>query len=474
MYLKNLLINSEQITDLSLAIAVIESQEVRLNHQEKHIAKLEERISYLEKNSGNSSKPPSSDIVKPPSEQRQKGKRHAGGQSRHKGNYRLPYLPEEVDRVVEPELLHCPVCSGAVILSSENAARIIQQAELVSKPVEFTEYRLNSYYCPKCNRYHRAGLPVGVDERSICGVRLQSCISYLKGSSCISYNELRLFLREVFCFKISTGGLSNLVNRVSESLLPAYNELGIAIRNEPLLHIDETGWKDNGFRHWVWLCCNDNLAYFHISDSRGAKVLQELLGDNFSGAVVSDFYSAYVKLGNIKQQFCLAHLIRDIKFLTTLPCVKTKAFGDKLLIHFANIFKIWHRKNEVPIDELKIMLNRRVTRLRNFLSRDKDREDHIHKMKKRFNKHWSSLFRFVQEPEIYEPTNNLAEQTLRIATRIRYLTQGTRSGWGQHWWSRILSVIGTCKKKKISAYRFINDAINAKITGEIYPVLLQT
>ena len=490
MFLKNFLIDSEQITDISLARTIIETQEVRIETQEvrinqlethsikqerlltNHIIKLEERISYLEKNSSNSSKPPSSDIVKPQHEQRQKGKRKIGGQSRHKGSHRLPYSPEDVDKIVEPELSQCPMCGGEVCLADNKNPWVIQQAELVSKPVEITEYRLSYYYCAKCKKYHRVDLPAGVREQDICGARLQACIAHLKGVSGISHRELQTHLKEVFDFKISIGGISNIIKRVSAALLPAYEELGAAVRREHLLHVDETGWKDKGLRHWAWVCCNKHIAYFHIANSRSTDVLHGILGEKFSGALISDFYSVYVKFANVKQQFCLAHLIRDIKFLTTLSSDIVKSFGDKLLEYFANIFKLWHRKNELPIDQLRAKLKRQTTRLCNFLSRDGEREGHVYKMKKRLFKHWKSLFRFAQHPEMYEPTNNCAEQTLRIVTKIRYLTQGTRSRWGQAWWSRILSVIGTCKKLKTSSFQCILALINANIDGDNSPTIL--
>ena len=81
-------------------------------------------------------------------------------------------------------------------------------------------------------------------------------------------------------------------------------------------------------------------------------------------------------------------------------------------------------------------------------------------MKKRLVKTWESLFRFVEEPALYQPTNNLAEQTIRAVVRIRNNTQGTRSEWGRIWNSRIFSVLATCKKQRRSPFHFILGAIN--------------
>jgi len=90
------------------------------------------------------------------------------------------------------------------------------------------------------------------------------------------------------------------------------------------------------------------VAFFSIQRSRGCKVLKESLGETFEGAMVTDFYSAYVCYASLKLQFCLAHLIRDIKFLTTLPDAATQEFGMNLLRYFELLFRHWHPRHEMP------------------------------------------------------------------------------------------------------------------------------
>lgn len=85
---------------------------------------------------------------------------------------------------------------------------------------------------------------------------------------------------------------------------------------------------------WAWVFCTSLIAFFCIRKSRGSDVLREILGTTFKGALMSDFYSAYVKFASPRQQFCLAHLIRDIRFLTTLPSKSTQRFGLELLVFF--------------------------------------------------------------------------------------------------------------------------------------------
>jgi hypothetical protein len=111
-----------------------------------------------------------------------------------------------------------------------------------------------------------------------------------------------------------------VIKRVNEALTTPYEELKEHIPTEPVLNIDETGWKDKGIKYWAWVLCTPLVSFFWIAKSRSCKVLEEILGETYDGTIVSDFFGAYIKYANKLQQFCLAHLIRDIKFLTTFVC----------------------------------------------------------------------------------------------------------------------------------------------------------
>jgi len=107
---------------------------------------------------------------------------------------------------------------------------------------------------------------------------------------------------------------------------------------------------------------------FKIDKSRGSKVLIDVLGKEFNGVLGCDYFSAYrkyMKDFNVTIQFCIAHLIRDIRFLTTLPDEKTKAYGKRLLDEVRNMFKVVHeRDNMIPED----FTNTPLRRLRKELS----------------------------------------------------------------------------------------------------------
>lgn len=436
---------------------------------------LQEKVARLEKNSSTSSKPPSSDITKPFGEQRQPGERKIGGQSRHPGKRRDLFPAEQVDYRETLEINDCPDCGESLEISGLSADELVSQTvELKEKPIEITEYHRPGCWCNKCGKMHYARLPTGVIEGQLCGPRLQALIAYMKGNLGASYTELSQFCTDVLGLEVSRGMLCRVVARVTQALAQPCQELESHIRTENTLNIDESGWYDSGDRYWVWLFCTQLVAFFSIQESRGCKVLREILGETFSGAIISDFYSAYICYASIKQQFCLAHLIRDIKFLTTLPDPVTREFGEKILRCFQLLFEHWHQRDKIP----RVIFLRRCNKIQRglgmLLFKAMLPRGEALTMKKRLTKHWRSLFRFIDEPALYQPTNNLAEQTMRCVVRIRRQTQGSRSEWGRLWAGRIMSVLATCRKQKRSPWTFILQAIKAKNFNSNYPSLLPT
>lgn len=442
----------------------------------KELCELRKEIAVLKKNSSNSSKPPSSDITKPEHERRQSGKRKIGGQPRHQGKTRELLPPEQVDEVLPLPLKtsNCPKC-GSSFAQENNLEDLVQQTvELKQDPVEVIEYRRAGCQCGKCGLKTYASLPEGVVEGELCGPRLQALLAYMKGSHGASYTDLQEFCQNVLGITISRSTLCSIIERVSESLETPYIRLSEHIREVDSLNIDESGWKDSGSRYWVWVFCTKLVAVFSIQKSRGSVVLRSILGETFAGTITSDFYSAYVSYASEKQQFCLAHLIRDIKFLTTLPLEETRIFGEQVLTYFQKLFELWHERERIPEEKFLKDSERLQRKLFTFLTNSSLQKGEALTMKKRLMRTWGSLFRFTQHPNLCQPTNNLAEQTIRAVIRIRNNTQGSRSEWGRSWNSRIFSVLATCKKQNRSAYNFILDSIIAHHFHKNYPSLLPT
>lgn len=462
---------SESISSLrAYEVSDLKDAKALIDRLIDRIEQLESALAAERKTSKNSHKPPSSDIVKPASEQRQKG-RKSGAQKGHKRQSRVLVPLEQVDRIIEDELEECPSCH--VLLNKEREFEVLrhQVLELLDKPVLTTEYRRYGHRCECCGDIIYPGLPQEV-RTSVCGERLQALIGYLKGKLGISYTELKDLCEDVLGFSISRGALCDTVNRVSDALKRPYQQLERNVSKQRTLNIDETSWRDSGKGYWVWVFCNQLIAFFTISPSRGATVLHQILGETFDGTLTSDFYSAYASYASDKQQYCLAHLIRDIKFLAILPDRGSRIFGKKLLSYFRRLFRLWHRRNEYNQAELKRRAKRITAELQGFIVAAKPHGAEAVRLQKRILKHWQKLFQFIDEPKLYQPTNNRAERALRGLVRIRRQTQGSRSLAGRQWNARIATVCETCKLQGTSPWEFILLALRAHLGNKDYPSLL--
>jgi hypothetical protein len=266
-----------------------------------------------------------------------------------------------------------------------------------------------------------------------------------------------------------------LIGKMSEALKRSYDELLAKLPNENTLNIDETGHKENGQRFWTWCFRAKMYTLFRIDKSRGSKVLIDILGEEFDGVIGCDYWGAYKKYmrlqDNVLLQFCMAHLIRDVKYLTTLPHKATKAYGERLREALRELFRVIHRREEVLPNTFERRLwaaRNRVfaTAIENVPSSKEARN-----MADRFVKHGDSYFRFITTPGI-EPTNNLAEQAIRFVVIDRRITQGTRSESGRQWCERIWTTIATCTQRGLDVFQFLYQSLLAHWNGSAWPSLM--
>jgi transposase len=292
----------------------------------------------------------------------------------------------------------------------------------------------------------------------------------------MSFSSIRKYFRDVIKIPVSRGMLSKLIRKVSESLQEPYEELLQVLADEDQLNVDETGHKENGQRLWTWCFRAQLYTVFKISPSRGSDVLIEVLGTEFDGVLGCDYFSAYRKYmrlnENVSLQFCLAHLIRDVKFLAEHPDAENRKYGERLRVLFRKLFRTIHRRDEY---QSEATFRRALERIRNDLCWEAGMEvvdtREAENMAKRFYQHVESYFRFITEPGI-DPTNNLAEQAIRFVAIHRRMTQGTRSEAGQRWFERLCTVAVTCEQQRRSAFEFLCESITASFAGNRSPSLL--
>jgi transposase len=178
-----------------------------------------------------------------------------------------------------------------------------------------------------------------------------------------------------------------------------------------------------------------------------------------------------MRVCNLAVQFCLAHLIRDVKFLLTLPDPQEQAYGQRLREALQALFAVIHQREQLVDGAFATALTTARDQVMRVATEDVPATRHAQNLAQRFRKHGESYFRFVTTPGI-EPTNNLAEQAIRFVVIDRHITQGTRGETGRHWCERIWTVIATCAQQGRSVWDFLSAAIEAHFTGAKAPSLL--
>ena len=442
---------------------------------EMRVAELEATIAKLQKNSSNSSKPPSSDIAKPGGQPgKSKEKRKRGAQPGHTRHQRTPFQENEIDHFWDYTLDTCPDC-GHDVTPADLPPRVLQQIDMVAIPTVVSEHRSLAFWCEHCQKTHFAPVHEEVRKAGLVGPRLTAFVGYLKGACHLSFSSIRKFLRDVVKVTISRGQLRKLIAKVSNSLADPYEELLRMLPEEDHLNVDETGHKDNGQRMWTWCFRASLFTLFKISPSRGSQVLLDVLGEEFEGTIGCDYFSAYRKYmrlnENVTVQFCLAHLIRDVKFLVDHPNSKNRAYGRRVLESIRSLFGVIHRRDEMTETDFARRLRAVGEELGHQATYRVPPEKESQNLANRFRKHGEQYLHFITTPGV-EPTNNLAEQAIRFVVIDRKITQGSRSEAGQKWLERIWTVTATCAQTGHSVFDFLTDAVLANFQGQWAPSLV--
>ena len=459
---------------LAVQVADLQASVVLLTEQ---IETLKEQLAKAKKDSSTSSKPPSSDIVKPkkPKGKGGHGKRKSGGQPGHPKHERPEFPPEMLDNAWEYYLDECPVC-GDALLPSDAAPKTIQQIEIIQKPIRIDEHRGLAYWCESCQKVHYAPLPPEVRKGGLFGPELTALVAYMKGSCHASFSTIRKFLRDALNVTVSRGYLRKLIAKVTDSLGQAYDELLSLLPGEDVINVDETGHKEKGRRLWTWCFRAELYTLFRIDASRSSQVLIDTLGEEFDGVLGCDYFSAYRKYMDtfdVRVQFCIAHLIRDVKFLLTLPDQRTQNYGKRLRDTIRGMFEVIRRRDELkPATFARRLAAARDTVMAKATKRVPQSKK-AQNMAKRFRERGQAYFEFITSPNV-EPTNNIAEQAIRFVVIDRRITQGTRGESGRRWCERIWTTLATCARTGRDVMDFLHQSILAHWRGEPTPSLLAT
>jgi len=447
---------------------------------QQQLAALEARVRDLEecldRNSSNSSLPPSANPPAAPAPVvKQPTGRKPGGQPGHTAHLRHRLPAERVQHVHTFVPTHCRYCQTALPAEAgpdDPAPSWHQVAELPKNPVVITEYQGHARTCLRCGVVTQAVIPAAIKAYSI-GPRLAATLAFLTGRCHLSKRAIAEVVETVCDVPLALGTVSHLEQEMSQALAGAHTEVAEAVRQAPVKNVDETGWKQAGRRCWLWAAVTSTAALFVVHAKRGLSGLAALLGETISGIVGSDRWSAYGHLPLAQRQICWAHLRRDFQARVDRGGPGAK-IGADLLLHASVIFHLWYKVRD-------------GTRSRRWLQRllAKIRPDVVALLRRGSRCRCAKTAGMCREmlavePALWtfasiegvEPTNNAAERTVRPAVLWRKRSFGCHSEEGCRFVERLLTVVQTLRLQRRRVLDYLQDALEAHRTGLPAPKLL--
>src|SRR6516162_2374459 len=453
------------IVALEARVSALESMVQALQEQNRA---LQEQLNHT---SRNSSRPPSSDPPSSPRPKRPRSQRRRGGQPGHPGQTRTLIPVEDVDQIVPLKPEQCRGCQAP--LSGDDPAPFRHQV-IEIPPIQpvITEYQWHQLVCPACGETTRAPWPAGIPSGTY-GPRVHATVALCSGSYRLSKRTTQQVMADLFGVPMSVGSISQSEQTTTEVIAEPVQEARDSIEAQRVAHLDETSWREGGKRAWLWVAVTSLVTVFLIRMSRGGQVARALLGESFSGILVTDRYSAYNWYPVRWRQVCWAHLLRDFEAIRGRGGV-SETIGDALLEQAHQMFTWWHRVREGTL--ARSTFRSYMTPLRREVERLLEAGSQCGVAKtegtcQEILKRREALWTFVQVAGV-EPTNNTAERAIRPGVQWRKGSFGTQSEAGSRFVESMMTVVATLKHQKRNVLDYLTAAHEAALHGEAAPSLL--
>jgi transposase len=459
---------SEQLARETERIAEAEKQ---LADAEKQISDLERQLALKQQNSTTSSKPPSSDGLAGKQRERcrrKKSNRKAGGQPGHAGAHRRLVPPERVNEIRSVLPCQCRQCGQALSQRLEQAntdgtLRRHQVTELPPIQAHIIEYQCPGVICPECGKSTKAAIPEEASGQF--GPELTALIVHLTVVCRMPRRVVERLLEQALGIQISLGSTQKCWEEASEAVAGPCQELEQKLKNEPVINADETGWRTNGDKRFLWVFLAAQYVVYTIEATRSSAVLIRLLGSVFEGMLCSDRFSGYLSYHKGRAQFCWAHLKRNI--LGVLELTKSsevEQFCRDALAEHAKLFRLWHKFRDRRIDRSQLRLRSIPIEQRLFALGERHLDSgnrDVRNLAAVLFDHIPRLFLFVEEEGV-EPTNNGAERQLRPLVQARKVSFGNRSATGELATARLFTVAETCRLQGLDVLAYLSAAITSR------------
>lgn len=360
-------------------------------------------------------------------------------------------------RIERHALAHCPDCHYRLRGESLDYSREVIELP-PPQPVVVIEHQVVKRWCPHCERWRSPQLDLSgqVLGQGRIGVRVAALVAYLRTTLRLPVRQVQSYLATLHELHLSVGEIVELAHDVRQQLQGPADQLLQQVRQQRVVHQDETGWRENGQNGYIWATVSEGPAavrYYEHSPSRSHHVAQRLLGKGFRGILVSDFYAAYNLIPGLHQR-CWVHLLRDLHALK-----EEHAARDDVIEWAAQVRRVYDDAQRwlaahpgatpEPRRQQYDELYQRAWRLGCQYAFEGGHP--CWALAKRLLRHQEELFLFVLVPGL-PADNNLAERSLRPVVIMRKISGGSRSDEGSKTRLTLASLMGTWQARHLNPF----------------------
>ncbi len=379
-------------------------------------------------------------------------KRFPGRPKGHKGVTRhKPKIPDQVKE--PPKKQKCDHCGAPLSEPIRVAHHIIEEIPS-PKPRQVIDYLEFNYRCTCCNASNSARHPDCPPE-GVFGKNALSQVTLMKFDQRLPFEKISSQMESQFNLPMTSASAFDITRRVSQYLKPQYDQILANVRVAKVVNVDETGIKVDGRRYWLWTFVTSKETLFVIHKSRGKKVLDQVLGEDFDGYLGCDGWKSYSNFTD-KLERCWAHLLREAEWLAQ-HCDEAEGLHPALQRLFVYL-------TAAVVGDPPVCVRRRVVasgkrRLSYWLSKpyeSKEAKRFIKKVRNGFD-HW---FTFVMVAGL-EPTNNRAERALKEPVVQRKIIGTFRNDKGTQIYETMMTLLATWKQQELNPYDKLPDSLTS-------------
>jgi transposase len=449
------LLQAERLTEMAPELDALRTENASLHQQlevkTKRIAQLEEALQAAQRAAHRQAAP---FRVKP--QKRAVAPKRPGRKRGHPGAF--GHKPDHIDEDIEVGLCSCPYCGGTQFKDQNAIEQLIEDIPPVRPHVtRLTTYQATCVGCGQSVRSkHPLQMSLAIGAAGVhLGPRALAVAADLNKAKGLSMRKTCAVLRDCFGLQLSSGGLSQALDRLAAKVKPQYDALAAELRQAPALHSDETSWWVAGPGWWLWVFTTQLLTFYVVAQSRGRELLSDILGKDFGGVLVSDCLAIYDDATALQHK-CYAHHHKAIRKAKALHPQQGEGFLCEVEAMLRAAVALQQQKAELStqtFSDLRQALERKAVQLLE-PPRNEPNEEAV---RNRLNKQRDHLFTFLDHDGV-DATNNLAERQLRPAVIARKISCGNKTQKGARTWQILTSLAATCAQRTTS---FIADLARA-------------